>query len=163
MIALGLSISLATCLRNAPTQAPAGVESSGSPRSATPDASGVDAGQAQRAHGAALWAFDCAACHGAEGEAGRGGARRVTAAKLPAEPVPVSRARLARLANAQEAFDFVRRHMPADMMGELPESEYWDVVAFVLSRHGVTLGARALDSASAPSLRIGREADAGGD
>jgi mono/diheme cytochrome c family protein len=160
-LAVALTVFVAACARRAPTlEAGGGAAGSGAPRGAT---SGTSPGEAQRERGAALWAYDCAACHGAEGESGRGGPRRVTTAPIPPEPVAVSAARLARFDRARDAFDYVRKHMPADMVGELPEREYWDVLAFVLARHGVSLGDRALDADWAASVRLGAGREAGAD
>lgn len=160
--------SAPACARRAPT---GGTAESASPSPVAASASGpassatsATLGEQQRRRGASYWAFDCAACHGPEGEAGRGGARRVTVAALPKTALPISTARLAGFANAHELMVYVREHMPRDIAGELPADEYWDVLAFVLARYGVELGDAPLDEPRAKTLRLGATyGDAGRD
>jgi mono/diheme cytochrome c family protein len=114
----------------------------------------ANAGPAQRARGSEHWSYDCAGCHGVEGEAGRAGPRRATSATVPQEPVVLTSERLARWGTASALFDRVRAHMPGDVAGQLSDRDYWDTIAFLLARHGTSLGDRALDADIAPSVRI---------
>lgn len=159
MTGLLLTTPAASCARRAPSGSEAESATRGSASVTTTTAastsSSVSAAEQQRRRGASFWAFDCAACHGAEGDSGRAGPRRVTTAALPKEPLTVSTERLRTYANVHALVVYVRDHMPRDIAGELPAEEYWDVLAYVLARRGVDLGDAPLDEARAKTLRVG--------
>jgi cytochrome c553 len=171
MVTLVMALSIA-CGRRAPSGSEAESAARGSasaPAIASAGASGsassaetVSAAAQQRRRGASFWAYDCAACHGAEGESGRAGPRRVTAAALPKAPLPVSTQRLQSYANVHALMVYVRDHMPRDIAGALPADEYWDVLAYVLARRGMDLGDVPLDEARAKTLRVGATSGGGG-
>lgn len=91
------------------------------PRTAEPEppAGGKAAGTLAEA-GQDVFRQECAECHGAEGEGQVGPALIGENTNLPA------------FGTAEGLYDFVRRGMPLDAPGSLPEQEYLEVLAFLL-------------------------------
>ena len=90
--------------------------------------------------GAAVYGAHCADCHGAAGEGTRRGPAVVGTGALPLEP----RAWQERSTNFRTALDiavFATQNMPPDasIRANVPESDYWAVLAFALSANGVQL------------------------
>ena len=83
--------------------------------------------------GQAVFVERCAKCHGEQGEGKLGRALIGPTANLGG------------YGTARGLFDYARKVMPIDAPGKLLESEYWAVLAFILSQNkllpeGTTLG-----------------------
>jgi cytochrome c len=81
----------------------------------------------QVARGEEVWNNICARCHAV-------GSDNPDAPKL-LEPPPITSFR-----SAAGMFQYVQESMPYDEPTSLSQEQYWDVVAFVLSRKGVSIG-----------------------
>ncbi len=122
-----------------------------------PDGAGLPPGRGTAREGAAVYAKQCAACHGAEGEGGA--ADRLVGADPKGVPpfgpayeqwrgsrpdVPFT------IGNywpyATTVFDYVRRAMPPSAPGSLTADETYAVVAWLLAQNGI-LGDDAVVSA----------------
>jgi cytochrome c len=98
--------------------------------------------QSQVDHGGTVFAANCAECHGASGQGGKG-PRLVGAGAFPLNPRPEQKVRKIRFHTAADVAKFVTTSMPPDpeVRKEIPESDYWAVLAFALSANGVKLQA----------------------
>ena len=83
--------------------------------------------------GAALFAENCADCHGAHGEGSKDAPAIVGPGALPRDPRPGARKRTGRFDTIDDISRFVRTSMPADAPGLLSSTEYDAVVAYCLS------------------------------
>lgn len=72
--------------------------------------------------GATVYRLECARCH----EPGR------------VAPV-LTQEHLVRYHDAQQLFAYIRKAMPLDKPGALPEQDYWDVTAYVLKQANLLL------------------------
>jgi cytochrome c len=100
----------------------------------------------QVARGRQVYAERCAKCHGEQGEGKIGRA------------IMGPEANLGGYGTARGLFDYTRAIMPIDAPGRLLESEYWAVLAYLLSQNrllppGTTLGR---DNAAAIRLDAGQ-------
>src|SRR5579871_5016787 len=75
----------------------------------------------QVAAGAALYADDCAKCHGALGQGTDKAPPLVGAKALPLEPPPGAKVRTTPFHTAKDVLDFIRVNMPLDRPGSLSE------------------------------------------
>lgn len=77
--------------------------------------------------GEEVWKSICMECHG-------------PASTNADAPKLLRQAALNGFPTAQATFEYVRDSMPYDNPGTLQEQQYWDVLAFLLSKHGVGMG-----------------------
>jgi mono/diheme cytochrome c family protein len=135
--------------------------------------------QSQAKQGAAVFANQCAKCHGQRGEGigntpdvmGPGALpeypRNTVSASDPAasDPQLLQIEAQARPAgafwrdpfhNAQDLFTFVSTRMPKANPGKLSQPDYWAVVTFLLSAQGASLPATGLGPAAAKDIPIPR-------
>ena len=128
---------------------------------ASPSGAGLPAGSGARREGAKLYAANCAACHGANGEG-----------KPPAYPQLLggpkgdfnfaSDFKIPRTIGnywpyATTLYDYIRRAMPLTAPGSLTPEQTYAVTAYLLSREGIipantTLDARSLAAVQMPAL-----------
>ena len=128
---------------------------------ASPNGAGLPAGTGSAAEGAKVYAANCAACHGENGEG-----------KPPAYPQLIGGPKGAfnfasdfkiprTIGNywpyATTLFDYIRRAMPLTAPGSLTPEQTYAVTAYLLSREGVipanaTLDARSLAAVQMPAL-----------
>lgn len=128
---------------------------------ASPSGAGLPAGSGSAAEGAKLYAANCAACHGENGEG-----------KPPAYPQLLggpkgdfnfaSDFKIPRTIGnywpyATTLYDYIRRAMPLTAPGSLTPEQTYAVTAYLLSREGVipanaTLDARSLAAVQMPAL-----------
>lgn len=78
----------------------------------------------QLARGEHVWNNVCATCHGPD------------STNLDA-PLFMQPGTLANYVNAAEAVQYARENMPDDNPGSLPEQDYYDAIAFILTKQGV--------------------------
>ena len=112
------------------------------PKPATPASTAPASVTAQVEHGATVFAANCAECHGKSGE-GKKGPRLVGSGAFPLHPRPDQKVRKIAFHTAADVATFVTQNMPpsAEARKEIPESDYWAVLAFALSANGVKLQA----------------------
>lgn len=102
-----------------------------------PDGKGLPAGSGTPAEGALIYAAQCAACHGAQGEGGLNDRLVVHSAD---EPFPsasdVNAGQHRTIGNywpyATTVFDYIRRSMPFTAPGTLDENEVYSLTAHLL-------------------------------
>ncbi|MDH5233804.1 MAG: cytochrome c [Gemmatimonadota bacterium] len=125
-----------------------------------PEGAELPAGRGTGREGAALYAVQCAACHGPKGEGiaplfpqliGREPAaedfRFATDPKLPHT-----------IGNywpyATTVFDYIKRAMPLTAPGSLTDAQVYALTAFLLSENGVIADSMILDAASLRQVRM---------
>jgi len=107
------------------------------PARANPSAFPAD----QLARGEKVWNDVCASCHGPD------------STNLDA-PLFLNPGTLTNYPNALEAVLYAKDNMPDDNPGSLPEQDYWDAMAFILTKQGVTGGDAPLSPDNAGSIPI---------
>jgi mono/diheme cytochrome c family protein len=95
----------------------------------------------QASNGKALYARNCAVCHGANGEGGRA-------------PAVAGPGYLPKMKTAGQAYDFARENMPANKPGSLKNDEYLDIISFVLQANNVPPDGKPLTPASANKIKL---------
>ena len=119
---------------------------------------GLPAGQGTAAEGAAVYAKQCAVCHGPKGEG-----------VAPAPPL-IGRAPDAGYAFANDGkaartignywpyattvFDYVRRAMPLNMPGSLSAEQTYGLVAFLLRENGVIADSLVMNAQTLPAVQM---------
>jgi polar amino acid transport system substrate-binding protein len=91
--------------------------------------------------GAKTYAAQCSKCHGAKLEGVSAPALRGSGSGLDGDSV-------------SEAYTFMSTQMPAGNPGSLSDSEYVNVLAFILSRNGHAPGAASLTPAAAKKSHL---------
>ncbi|MCI0435363.1 MAG: cytochrome c [Gemmatimonadetes bacterium] len=121
-----------------------------------PDGEGLPPGSGSVAEGQRVYREQCAACHGATGREG-------PQHKLVADPVPgfgfgddPSLLDERVIGNywpyATTVFDYVRRSMPHDRPGSLPDADVYAVTAWLLWQNGVIAQDAVLDATTLPAV-----------
>lgn len=95
----------------------------------------------QVARGEALYAQNCARCHGDKGQGTAQAPALVGPGALPLRPPPEREVRSNEFRTAADIFAFASRYMPADAMGSLPAQTYLDILGFALYANGAALKA----------------------
>lgn len=144
------------CVLSFMTVAPAGAEPVGRPIaeadvaawdiSIPPDGSGLPKGRGTVAEGAALYAAQCAVCHGDTGIEGPAD-RLVGGAGSLATEAPIKT-----VGNfwpyATTTFDYIRRAMPYFAPGSLSDDKSYAVTAYLLHLNGILPAEASLDADS---------------
>ena len=117
-----------------------------------PDGAGLPRGAGTVAAGRALFAAQCARCHGPAGE-GEVGARLVGGQGTLATPRPLKTVGSFR-PYATTLWDYVNRAMPFDRPGVLEPSEVYAAVAYVLHLNGIIEEDRVMDASSLPKVKM---------
>lgn len=121
--------------------------------STTPAASPTDDGEVQATRGAKLYAANCASCHGDQGQ-GVDAPPVVGKDALPLDPRPTQKFRKNQFHTAADVADFVVHNMPPKKAGTLPESDYWDILAFDLKANGVAVAGKHIDATTAAAIQL---------
>jgi cytochrome c len=130
-----------------------------------PDGTGLPAGSGTARDGAAMYARQCASCHGANGE---GGAAETLVGAEPKHSAPFGpeyeRWRGARpdvpftIGNywpyATTLFDYVRRAMPASAPGSLTADETYALVAWLLEKNEIIAEGDTMNRETLPRVRM---------
>ena len=130
-----------------------------------PDGTGLPPGKGTARDGAAVYAKQCAACHGAKGE---GASADVLVSTEPREIAPFGPAyeqwRGGRpdvpftIGNywpyATTLFDYVRRAMPATAPGTLPVNDVYAVVAWLLAQNGIIQDTAEMTAETLPRVAM---------
>ena len=117
-----------------------------------PSGAGLPAGRGSAEGGKAVYAAQCARCHGATGREG---------------PEDVLVGGIGSLASAQPLktvgsfwpyattlWDYINRAMPFDRPGVLPPDDVYAVTAYVLQLNGIVSATDVLDATSLPRVRM---------
>ena len=119
---------------------------------ATPDGSGLPPGRGSVAAGKAVYAAQCAACHGAQGE-GTLADRLVGGAGSLASAQPV-RTVGSFWPYATTLYDFIYRAMPYTAPQSLQPAEVYAVTAYLLHLNGIVPADAVLDARSLAAVRM---------
>jgi cytochrome c len=117
-----------------------------------PDGTGLPAGSGTAAVGRALFAAQCARCHGPAGE-GEVGARLVGGQGTLRTARPLKTVG-SFWPYATTLWDYVNRAMPFDRPGSLEPTEVYAAVAYVLHLNGIIDWNRVMDRTSLPAVRM---------
>jgi cytochrome c len=130
-----------------------------------PDGKGLPPGKGTPAEGATIYAAQCAACHGANGE---GGVADVLVGPEPkgfapfgpqyekfrgdAKDVPFT------IGNywpyATTIFDYIRRAMPPNAAGSLKADQVYSLTAFLLAKNGIIAENSVIDAKTLPAVMM---------
>ncbi len=116
------------------------------------DGSGLPQGQGSVAQGRELFANQCAACHGANGEGGVGD-RLVGGQGTIATPKPVKTVG-SFWPYAPTLFDYIRRAMPLNAPQSLSNAEVYAVSAYILNLNGLLPADATLDARTLSAIRM---------
>ena len=125
-----------------------------------PDGAGLPAGSGTVAQGAALYAAQCASCHGERGEGKPPLYPRLIGRDSIAEGFPFGKdPRLVKTIGnywpyATTVFDYVRRAMPQMTPGSLTNDQVYAVTAYLLAANRVIPMTASLDSASLVAVKM---------
>ncbi|MCB1665240.1 MAG: cytochrome c [Pseudomonadales bacterium] len=114
-----------------------------------PDGSGLPPGAGTAAQGRALYAQQCAACHGAQGE-GTPGVPALAGGSTTATPPLMTVGSY--WPYATTVYDYVRRAMPPTAPKSLSDVEVYQVVAYVLHLNGLITEDFELNRNSLPAV-----------
>ena len=117
-----------------------------------PDGAGLPAGSGTVAEGRALFAAQCARCHGPTGE-GDIGARLVGGQGTLRTPRPLKTVG-SFWPYATTLWDYINRAMPFDKPGLLKPPEVYAAAAYVLNLNGIITDNDVMDAASLPNVRM---------
>lgn len=117
-----------------------------------PSGAGLPVGSGTAEKGKAVYAAQCARCHGATGREGPedvlvGGIGTLSSAR-PNKTVG------SYWPYATTLWDYVNRSMPFDRPGMLPPDDVYSVVAYVLQLNGIVSTTDVLDATSLPKVRM---------
>lgn len=117
-----------------------------------PDGRGLPPGRGSVAAGRALYAAQCAACHGARGEGGLGdrlaGGIGTLATAQPVRTVG------SYWPHATTLFDYIRRAMPIQAPQSLTSEEVYALSGYVLFLNGLVRENASIDAATLRTLRM---------
>jgi cytochrome c len=122
-----------------------------------PDGTGLPPGRGTPAEGAALYAAQCAMCHG---KTGREGPNDVLVGRVPGDDFPFSRDPKVphTIGNywpyATTVFDYIRRAMPPDKPGSLRNDEVYALTAHLLALNALIAADEVMDAATLPKVRM---------
>jgi cytochrome c len=115
---------------------------------------------AQAQGGGRIYTRQCARCHGPKGE-GKDAAFKglrapevIGASALPLRPRPFQQLRRSEFRTAKDVYEFVSATMPADQPAILSAEEYWDVIAFILEKNGMSADGKPLTDTSSAQLAL---------
>ena len=120
-----------------------------------PDGAGLPLGLGSVAQGAAIFAANCAGCHGEKGDAGDGAPipKLVGGAGTLASAKPVKTVG-SYWPYATTLYDYIHRAMPLGNAQSLSPDQVYAVTAYVLSLNGIVGTDAVLDAHSLPEVRM---------
>jgi len=104
------------------------------------------AGAQEKSRGAAVYAQDCAQCHGAS-------LRGDSGPPLTGQAFQQAYG----TGTAAQLYDFISRQMPQDAPGSLSQQQYLDVTGYILSQNGIRSGNTPLSIASLGQIRMSEQ------
>lgn len=123
-----------------------------------PTGAGLPAGRGSVAQGAAIYAAQCAVCHGRNGE-GQGMFPKLIGAQ-PRDGFPFgSDVKLVKTIGnywpySTTLFDYIRRAMPLTAPGSLKPDEVYGLVAFLLARNDIIADNAVVDARTLPTIKM---------
>jgi S-disulfanyl-L-cysteine oxidoreductase SoxD len=117
-----------------------------------PDGQGLPVGSGSVSEGRAVFAAQCARCHGSTGE-GDVGARLVGGQGTLRTPRPLKTVG-SFWPYATTLWDYINRAMPFDKPGVLSPSEVYAASAFILNLNGIIGDAQVMDAQTLPKIRM---------
>ncbi|KJC39841.1 cytochrome c [Bradyrhizobium sp. LTSP857] len=117
-----------------------------------PDGSNLPEGHGTVSQGRAVFAQQCASCHGEKGEGGLGD-RLVGGQGTIDTPKPI-RTVGSYWPYATTLFDYIRRAMPQNAPQSLSNDDVYAVSAYILSLNGLVAADAALDAKSLAAIRM---------
>jgi S-disulfanyl-L-cysteine oxidoreductase SoxD len=117
----------------------------------SPDGTGLPTGQGTVAAGAAVYAAQCAVCHGQEGEGVSQVGNRLVG-KEPIDSTGWNRTIGNYWPYATTVFDYIRRSMPFDRPGSLSDEEVYALTAFLLHLNGIVPADAVMDARTLPRV-----------
>ncbi|MBR0823459.1 c-type cytochrome [Bradyrhizobium liaoningense] len=117
-----------------------------------PDGKGLPDGSGTAAQGKQIFADNCAACHGDNGQGGikdrLAGGQGTLASNMPVKTVGSF------WPYATTLFDYIHRAMPYPTPGSLSTDETYAVTAYILSLNGIVPANGKVDKDSLPKIRM---------
>jgi len=127
-------------------------ESRGIDRFIPPSGSNLPAGSGTAEKGKAIFAAQCARCHGATGKEGP---EDVLVGGIGSLATPKPQKTVGSYwPYATTLWDYVNRAMPFDRPGMLPPEDVYSVVAYVLQLNGIVSATDVLDANSLPKIKM---------
>lgn len=119
----------------------------------SPDGAGLPPGRGTVAGGAAVYAAQCANCHGAQGEGVQGVGDRLVGTE-PIDSTGWNRTIGNFWPYATSVFDYIRRAMPFDRPGTLSDEEVYALTAYLLHLNGIVPANAVMDAATLPRVTM---------
>jgi S-disulfanyl-L-cysteine oxidoreductase SoxD len=117
-----------------------------------PDGTNLPPGSGSAEKGKAIYAAQCARCHGATG---REGPEDVLVGGIGSLATPRPQKTVGSYwPYATTLWDYVNRAMPFDRPGMLPPDDVYSVVAYVLQLNGILSASDVLDASTLPKIRM---------
>lgn len=116
------------------------------------DGAGLPAGSGSATQGAAIYAIQCAACHGQEGS-GKPNNRLVGGHGTLDGPAPVKTVG-SYWPYAPTVFDYIRRAMPYPYTASLTDEEVYSLTAYLLFLNGVIEQDDVMDAETLPKVQM---------
>jgi cytochrome c len=124
----------------------------------TPSGAGLPTGSGTTQQGAALYAANCASCHGANGEGKPPAYPRIMGGPKGsfdfASDFKIPRTVGNYWPYATTLFDYIRRAMPLAAPGTLTADQTYAVTAYLLSREGIIPDGSSLDAHSLAAIQM---------
>jgi S-disulfanyl-L-cysteine oxidoreductase SoxD len=124
------------------------------------DGRGLPTDSGTAAEGAAIYATQCAACHGSDGVHGTVPPAPPLVGRLPGDAFPFATdtTAVATVGNywpyATTLYDYIRRAMPFTAPGTLTPHEVYALVAFILVRNQIVAPATVMNAQTLPLVRM---------
>lgn len=120
--------------------------------SIAPSGEGLPPGRGTAERGKAIYAAQCARCHGATG---REGPEDVLVGGIGSLTSPQPQKTVGSFwPYATTLWDYINRAMPFDRPGVLPPDDVYAVTAYVLQLNGIVSATDVLDAATLPKVRM---------
>lgn len=119
-----------------------------------PDGTGLPPGSGTVAQGAAIFAAQCASCHGDEGAGGIAAIPALTGGMGSLKGLRPVKTVNSFWPNGPLIFDYIRRAMPPTAPGTLSPGDTYALVAYILSIDGILPAGATLDAARLTGVRM---------
>ena len=120
--------------------------------SVAPDGTGLPPGRGTVEAGKAIYAAQCARCHGATG---REGPEDVLVGGIGSLATPKALKTVGSFwSHATTLWDYLNRAMPFDRPGMLPPDDVYSVTAYVLHLNGIVSASDVIDQATLPKITM---------
>jgi cytochrome c len=118
-----------------------------------PDGTGLPSGKGSAQEGAALYAAQCAACHGDRGEGSGDFAALVGGRGSLASDKPILTVG-SYWPYATTVFDYIRRAMPYQSSGQLSANDIYALTAWILAENKIVKPATVLSEQTLPTVQM---------